>query len=366
MTTRPLHLVNIGESALSRASGMGRVVWHWREEAIRRGHTFTHLGSNDVPEGTPPRLFPRAVRRRFAQVPGPVDCVLVHEPAAGAFLDAHVPLIVVSHGIERRLWELQLAGAAGPRPPLRTRILFPWWRLHQADRGLSRGGRVYVLNREDYAYVQRRYRRSPEDLFLFRNGTDLSIPAAPSLAPHVLFIGQWRPRKGTDALVRAVTTLTPSVPGVRWTLAGTHVGVETVRLHFPASMRDRVDVLPQFSGDEEWALMADAPVFVLPSLFEGQPLALLQAMAAGCCCVTTDCCGQRDVIVDGVNGLLVPPGDGDALTAALGRVLTDGPLRARLGAAARASVQDRSWSAVSSDVIDDVETFCRASAPRAR
>jgi glycosyltransferase involved in cell wall biosynthesis len=358
MTSRRLHIVNIAESAISRTSGMGRVAWHWREEAVRRGHVFSHLGLNDVPDGTPVRRFPAAIRRRFALVPGPVDCLLVHEPAAGAFLDAGIPMIVVSHGIERRLWDLQLAGKAGPRPLLRTRILFPWWRLRQADRGLTRGGRVYVLNREDYAYVQAKYQRSANELFLFRNGTDLTTSSAVSSTPRVLFVGQWRPRKGTDALVRAITTLTPSIPGVRWTLAGTHIGAETVRLQLPSSLHDRLEIIPQFSGDEESALMADAPVFVLPSLFEGQPLALLQAMAAGCCCVTTDGCGQRDVIVDGVNGLLVPPGDGEALTAALGRVLNDDGLRARLGAAARASVQDRSWAAVSAEVMDDIEAFC--------
>ncbi|MGE3342761.1 MAG: glycosyltransferase family 4 protein [Vicinamibacterales bacterium] len=356
--TRRLHIVSVSESSISRTSGMGRVAWHWREEAVRRGHLFTHLGLDDVPEGTPLRSFPSAVRRRFAQVSEPADCLLVHEPASGAFLDVDVPMVVVSHGIERRLWDLQVEGKAGPRPALRTRLLFPWWRLRGADRGLSRGARVYVLNREDYAFVQARYRRAAADVFLFRNGVDLEPQTGSTGVPRVVFIGQWRPRKGTTELVSAMAALAASFPHVRWTLAGTRVGADTVRMQCPEAVRDRLDICPDFSGDEERALLADAPVFVLPSLFEGQPLALLQAMAAGCCCVTTTCCGQRDVIVDGVNGLLVAPGDGGALTTALARVLGDRALRDRLGAAARASVQDRSWAQVSSEVLDDLEAFC--------
>ncbi|MBM4439469.1 MAG: glycosyltransferase family 4 protein [Candidatus Rokubacteria bacterium] len=71
-------------------------------------------------------------------------------------------------------------------------------------------------------------------------------------------------------------------------------------------------------------------IFVLPSYVEGFPLPPLEAMASGCAVVTTACGGVADYAVDGVNALVVPPGDSDALAAAVQRVCVDGELRRRL------------------------------------
>lgn len=83
-------------------------------------------------------------------------------------------------------------------------------------------------------------------------------------------------------------------------------------------------------------LLRSQRVYVLATHFEGMPLALVEAMAAGCACVASDVIGVRGVIEDGVTGLLVPEGDASALAAALARLLQDASLASRLGAAARA------------------------------
>jgi glycosyltransferase involved in cell wall biosynthesis len=81
-------------------------------------------------------------------------------------------------------------------------------------------------------------------------------------------------------------------------------------------------------------LLASSEVMVLPSRAEGQPIAVLEAMAAGLCVISTTVGGIPDLVEDGTSGLLVPPSDIDALSAALRRVLTDDALVRRLGAAA--------------------------------
>lgn len=84
------------------------------------------------------------------------------------------------------------------------------------------------------------------------------------------------------------------------------------------------------------ALLRSQAVFVLCTHYEGMPLALVEAMAAGCACVASDVIGVRGVIEDGVTGLLVPEGDAPALADALARLLRDPALAALLGRAARA------------------------------
>jgi glycosyltransferase involved in cell wall biosynthesis len=84
-------------------------------------------------------------------------------------------------------------------------------------------------------------------------------------------------------------------------------------------------------------LLGALDVFCISSLYEGTPLALFEAMAAGRAVVSTSVDGCREVLEDGVNGLLVPPGDATALAVALERVLADHALRAALGDAALAA-----------------------------
>lgn len=98
------------------------------------------------------------------------------------------------------------------------------------------------------------------------------------------------------------------------------------------------------------AYLRAADVFVLPSRREGLPVALLEAMACGLPCVASRLRGSTDAIIeDDVNGVLTPVGDGDALAAALGDLLNDPQRRARLGAAARATITQRYASETTAD-----------------
>lgn len=82
-------------------------------------------------------------------------------------------------------------------------------------------------------------------------------------------------------------------------------------------------------------LLRSQALYVLSTHYEGMPLALVEAMAAGCACIASDVIGVRGVIEDGVTGLLVPEAEPQALADAIARLLRDPALAARLGAAAR-------------------------------
>jgi glycosyltransferase involved in cell wall biosynthesis len=86
------------------------------------------------------------------------------------------------------------------------------------------------------------------------------------------------------------------------------------------------------------SVMASFTVFAFPSHAESFGVVLIEAMAAGLPVVSTNCDGVVDIVVDGVTGLFVPPGDPGTLAAALGRLLEDPGLRSRLGRAGRQRV----------------------------
>lgn len=105
-----------------------------------------------------------------------------------------------------------------------------------------------------------------------------------------------------------------------------------------------------------FAFMARARVFAHASLLEGLPNVLLEAMACGTPVVSADCpSGPSEIITPGVDGLLVPPADPPALADALGRVLDDAALRARLSAGAAARVQAFSADAIARAYEDVLE-----------
>jgi len=99
--------------------------------------------------------------------------------------------------------------------------------------------------------------------------------------------------------------------------------------------------------------MAGFDIFVLPSHYEGLPLAILEAMAAGLPCVVSDADGTREAVIDGQQGRVLPPGDISAWLAGISPLIVDGSLRARYGAAALARYREQfSLEAMTKGTVD--------------
>jgi glycosyltransferase involved in cell wall biosynthesis len=155
---------------------------------------------------------------------------------------------------------------------------------------------------------------------------------------RVAYLGGFaNPIKGGEVLLEALETVVAEEPRLRMTLAG------------PGELPARGRALCEGAAAVEWAgwldaaakdaLLRDAPIFVMPSLSEGLPMALLEAMAYGMAPVATRVGGIPELVEDGVEGLLVEPGDPAALAAALLRLAADPELRGRLAPAARARAE---------------------------
>jgi glycosyltransferase involved in cell wall biosynthesis len=173
------------------------------------------------------------------------------------------------------------------------------------------------------------------------------LPASVSArmpAPMIACVANMFAIKGQEWLVRALPEVLASVPQAILVLVGDGESRASIeRLVKDLGVTDRV----VFTGSLEnpLAIVERADVIVLPSLSEGLPIALLEAMALGRAVVASRVGGIPEVIQDGVSGLLVPPSDPAALSKALSRLLLDADLRIGIGVAAR-SVVERDWSSV--------------------
>lgn len=172
-------------------------------------------------------------------------------------------------------------------------------------------------------------------------------------------VGRLVPQKGFDLLIDAFAAVAGAHPD--WILRIWGEGPDRTALEQQVAargMNGRIELPGISDGPGSWIKSADA--FVLSSRFEGWGLVLGEAMAAGLPAVSFNChWGPAEMIADGQDGLLVPPGDPAALGAAMSRLMGDAALRTRFGEAAATSMQRfapehvlKSWRAVIDDVLD--------------
>jgi len=157
----------------------------------------------------------------------------------------------------------------------------------------------------------------------------------------VTAVGNLIERKGHAFLVRALAALEAESAGFDWHLAIAGEGVERPRLEHliaDAGLTARVTLLGH--REDVADVLAGSDVFVMPSIWEGLPLAVLEAMFARNAVIASGISGIPEALPTEEVGLLVPPRDVPALTAALRRVFEDSSFRRRLGDAARVRACD--------------------------
>lgn len=154
----------------------------------------------------------------------------------------------------------------------------------------------------------------------------------------VITVGTLKEQKGHRYLIDAAAAVIEHLPEVHFILIGDGPLRSALQNHVRArGLASRVHFLGE--RHDVAALLAISDMFVLPSLWEGLPMALIEAMAAGLPIVATNVSGTKQVMIAGETGLIVPPGNVAALAAAIIELLSD-PIRAvAMGAAAHHRVE---------------------------
>jgi len=190
------------------------------------------------------------------------------------------------------------------------------------------------------------------------NGVDLSAarPAAEDRSQafplELLFVGRADARKGLPVLLRAFEALRSAGVPARLTVAGaTRQEVEPLLMDF-----EGIRVAGRVSEEEKWRLLGEADLLCAPSLGgESFGMVLTEAFASHTPVVASDIVGYRDVVRDGIDGLLVPPAEAGALGEALRALALDPARRASMAVAARERAERFSWPHVAEEVAGAYE-----------
>jgi phosphatidyl-myo-inositol dimannoside synthase len=190
----------------------------------------------------------------------------------------------------------------------------------------------------------------------------LLLPATFPKGRTILAVGRWvasERYKGADELIRALAQLGGACAG--WNLAIVGGGDDLPRLRQIAATLNTccpVHFLENLSREEIAACYAGADLFALPSTGEGFGLVYLEAMAFGKAAIGAACGGTTDVVEDGVNGLLVPPRDANALANALRKLLENEALRQELGRRGAQIVREKYQFALFQSELQEIVTEC--------
>jgi glycosyltransferase involved in cell wall biosynthesis len=228
-----------------------------------------------------------------------------------------------------------------------------WHRIyHQTmyDYSIRTADYGVVADREGWICAELKYKREPGLIWYVPNGVEEQF-FIPRTFPEktlceLLYVGTWLDRKGVYYLAEAFGLVAKRIPGIRLTVAGSSVSAEQVKKMFASELRDQVCVTPFVKREDIPAMYAGHDIFVFPSLVEGMPLTLLEAMATGMPVVTTNTCGMADVVENDVNGLLVPAADAQRLSEGIERLCQSTDLRKRLGLAGQETMRRYTWEQV--------------------
>jgi phosphatidylinositol alpha-mannosyltransferase len=287
--------------------------------------------------------------RRAARA-GEFDVIHVHEPLVplvgwNATLAAHVPVVGTFHAYATKPVPNYIANAVGARR-LFNRL----------------SARIAVS--EAAAWTGRRWFGG--EYTIIPNGVDVDaaptdpVPASEEL--QILFVGRPEERKGLPILLTAFNALVEHVP-CKLTVIGAE-REDVLRYVADPDLLRFMDVRGRVSGPDLWDELHRADVLCAPSLSgESFGMVLTEAFAAGTPVIASAIAGYSDVVSDGVDGLLVPPGDPQRLAEELQRVHHEPERLREMGAAARRSAQRYAWPRIADQVTEVYERALKAPKP---
>ncbi|HEY6759878.1 MAG TPA: lysylphosphatidylglycerol synthase domain-containing protein [Baekduia sp.] len=313
------------------------------EWLVPLGRTFGFPANGAVSNLTLPYApVVSALRRELRE--GGYDVVHVHEPVVpcvgwDTLMSCGLPMVGTFHCYSTNAVSNGIANAIGARRRLnRLKV-----RIAVSEAAAWTGERFFGG----------RYRVIPNGVTV---DPTLAAPAAVPISAErplrVAFVGQAVERKGLPVLLRAFEALREHVPAELQIIGATPEEVEPLLLEGGAG----VTVLGKVDDETKTRVLREADVLAAPSLGgESFGMVLTEAFAAGTPVVASDIAGYRDVLRDGVDGVLVPRGDAAALGEALRSLALDHERRAALGAAALEHAKRYAWPVVAAEVAKAYE-----------
>jgi glycosyltransferase involved in cell wall biosynthesis len=347
-----------------REGGVAAIICNLGRELECLGHRVTYVFLDDlvVPGSVSPRfvelIFSHRLARYVVQNREKFSLVNLHAPAGLVYgirrkwfggAD-YPPYVMTLHGLEERRVHVMSREAKKGRAwnfNWKNRL---WHRVYHFPRfrwSIRTANGAHAYSRDVWNLLQLEYNLDTDRAAYIANGVERRFFVPRRYQDRedlrLLYAGTWLDQRGIYYLRDALRILAPRIPGLKLTVAGPGAPPEEILSFFGGDLAQQIVVRPVVPAEHMPELYAEHDVFVFPSLMEGLPSVLLEAMASGMPVITTETCGMPDVVEGDFNGLLIPPADSAALERAILRLAASVELRQKLGEAARKSMERYTW-----------------------
>jgi glycosyltransferase involved in cell wall biosynthesis len=269
----------------------------------------------------------------------PIDIVESCEARAEGFwyyfLRRSPPLVIKLHTPETLAFKLD--HAAKTLDYKLIKLLEEFW--------INRAWQIIGLSKEVIDLTEQHFRAKFKQVPLIPNPLDIDL-FKPSLEPDnseldILYVGRLEFRKGVHTLIRSMAYVQQYLPETKLTFIGADCGMKGYLLNKASQLKYPENILfvDQLPRDKLIEYYQKSTICVIPSIWENYPYVCLEAMACEKPIIASDIGGIKDMIINGHNGILVPPGSSKSLGEAIVNLLKDRHLRKKLGVNARESIE---------------------------
>jgi glycosyltransferase involved in cell wall biosynthesis len=309
-----------------------------------------------------PRAYERAAINALQQKQ--YDVIHVNQPhgyrgaRAVHRLSPGTAFIHRSHGFELHVeetlqpWRASFGGdERGALRRLASIAIAPLLRKHSRAIAHEADGHI-VSSSLDASFLRQRLGVAAERIAVIPQAVPDSFLAteAPAMDPvrlgRVLYVGQFAFVKAPMIVASAMNSLAAADRNLRFTWVCDRSSESNIRALMTAEANERMSIAHWTAQDALRDIYDAHGIFLFPSFFEGFGKAFLEAMSRGLCVVASDVGGMHDVIESGKNGMLVPPGDANAVADAALEIVRDPARAAAMSAAAAQTARAYSWERV--------------------
>jgi glycosyltransferase involved in cell wall biosynthesis len=361
---QPLNILMGSGVTKKREGGVAGVIYNLGRELAGMGHNVTYVFQEDLiePGSVSPRfnelVFSLRLGRYIAENRQKFSIVNLHAPTGFPYglrrrwqrSAGYPPYVMTLHGLEERRVHAMSREAKKGRAwnySLKNRL---WHRFYHQPRfrwSIRTADGAHTCAREVWSTLQVKYNLDSDRVAYIPHGVESRFFVAreyhSSESVRLLYAGTWLDQRGIFYIRDALRNVAPQIPGLTMTFAGCGVPAEEIQRFFGSELAGRIMVRPVVAAERVQELYAEHDIFLFPSLVEGLPLVLLEAMASGMPVITTDTCGMADVVEREFNGLLIPPANAAAMEEGILRLARSVELRKKLGEAARETMKRYTW-----------------------
>ncbi len=348
-----------------REGGVAAIIYNLGEELQRRGHQLTYVFTEDLiePGSIPHRfhelIFARRLDRYIVRNRSKFSIVNLHG-ADGLFYGMrkrfrdddrfYPPYVMTLHGLEERRVHVMSREAKKGQAwnfAWKNRMWHRGYHFPRYRRAIRSAGGVHTYSRDVWTILQLKYNLDAERTAYIPNGVEARFHLPREYrndgAIRLLYPGTWLDQRGIFYLREALQNAVARNAAISLTIAGGGVASEEIARFFGKHLAAHVDIRAVVNSGEMHKLYAEHDILVFPSLMEGLPGVLLEAMASGMPVITAETCGMTDVVENDFNGVLVPPANSAALENAILQLAASPELRESLGRAAQETMKRYTW-----------------------